>query len=497
VRVSFTGFDFLVFFLIVFALYWLPRWRHASGIPTPLRFGGHVAHGRHEAARLLRGPRLQNLLLLAASYLFYGWVHPWYALMLGASTLVDFFLAARMASRPENKRLLLGASLLLNLGVLAFFKYYNFFSPALAAALAGLGLDPDPLLVNVLLPAGLSFYTLKKMSYMFDVSNGALRPTHSLPVFALYVAFFPQLAAGPIDRPGKLIPQLEAPRPWNPLLFHRAWPLLVMGFFKKIVVADSLKIIVDQIFNLREPGGFVLLSASLGFTLQILADFSAYTDLARGIALLLGFETSENFNRPYLALTPSDFWNRWHITLSAWLRDYVFFPLRRALMRLKLPEPLTQAIPPVVTMFLCGLWHGAGWTFAAWGLYYGALIAAYQLLGLRGEWRPKSVPRTGLAWLVMFAFIVFGWLVFRAPSLGWVARALFFAPQIGALDERVVALFSLALITLYALPLLLKEILNRLTKEAPIVDSLYYSLATIATIIYIHPASYDFIYARF
>jgi D-alanyl-lipoteichoic acid acyltransferase DltB (MBOAT superfamily) len=467
---SFTSFDFLIFFLVVFALYWLARER-----------------------------RWQNTLLLAASYVFYGWVHPWYALMLGASTLADYFIARGMAARPERKRGLLGLSLLVNLGVLAFFKYYNFFSPALVSSLNSLGLAADPLLVRILLPAGLSFYTLKKLGYILDVSNGTLKPTHTLLDFALYVSFFPQIVAGPIDRPRSLLPQLEAARVWKAEYFYQAWPLLVMGLFKKVVIADTVRGVIDPIFGLREPTLLMLLVGALGFTLQILADFSAYTDIARGLALLLGFQTPENFRQPYLALTPTEFWNRWHITLSTWLRDYVFFPLRRALMRSKraLPDWVIQSAPPLVTMLVSGIWHGAGWTFIAWGGMYGLLIVVYQLLGIRGEWRPSVWWQRILAWAVMFSFIVFGWLIFRAPSLGWVANILFSGSQVGAQGERAVAVFSLAAIFLYSLPLLLKSLLDRYVKETSLLHSLYYSIATIATVIYLNASAFDFIYTRF
>jgi alginate O-acetyltransferase complex protein AlgI len=468
--VSFTSIEFLFFFLIVFALYWIVRER-----------------------------RWQNGLLLVASYLFYGWIHPWYAVMLGASTLADYFLAQRMIARPEHRRGWLGLSLLINLGVLAFFKYYNFFSPALACAMETIGLPADPLLVSILLPAGLSFYTLKKMAYMLDVSSGTLHPTHSLLDFALYVSFFPQIVAGPIDRPQRLLPQLEAPRLWKPDLFYSAWPLLVMGFFKKIVISDNIRVIVDQVFSLREPGGFLLIAASLGFTLQILADFSAYTDLARGLALLLGIETSENFRLPYISLTPTDFWNRWHITLSTWLRDYIFFPTRRALMRarVRLPDWLAQAIPPLLTMFVSGLWHGAGWTFVVWGLYYGLLIAAYQFIGIRGDWKPKSAWGTGLAWLVMFGFIVFGWSIFRAPSLSWLAHALFQTPFIKGQPDFMVGLIALTMAFIYSLPLWAKLVMDRFSPKDSWLQAAYYALAVAATIVYLNSSSPDFIYFQF
>ena len=312
-----TSYDFLVFFIIVFSLYWLARRRQR-----------------------------QNLLLLAASYVFYGWVHPWYALLLGLSTLADYGLALGMARDRRRVRLFLTFSLILNLGVLAVFKYYNFFSEGLVAALAGLGFQADALLTGVLLPAGLSFYTLKKLAYIFDVANGSLEPTRDLLGFSLFVAFFPQINAGPIDRAQKLLPQIQSDRTWQADNFHSAWPLLVMGFFKKVVIADTMRVAVDRVFNMKEPTVLLLFAAALGFTLQILADFSAYTDLARGVARLFGFETTENFRSPYLSLTPTDFWNRWHITLSTWLRDYIFFPLRRALLRARWPGWLAARSRP-------------------------------------------------------------------------------------------------------------------------------------------------------
>jgi D-alanyl-lipoteichoic acid acyltransferase DltB (MBOAT superfamily) len=465
---SFTSLDFLLFFLILFILYWLRSER-----------------------------RWQNSLLLAGSYVFYGWVHPWYALMLGASTLADHVLARRIVERPEGTRRYVALSLAINLGVLAFFKYYNFFSPAVMSALQNAGVRAESLLLQIALPLGLSFYTLKKLSYILDVSKGALKPV-PLADLALYASFFPQIAAGPIDRAQKLLPQIEAPRLWRPELFYGAWPLLVMGFFKKIVVADSISVIVGQIFSMRQPGGLLVLAGSLAFTLQILADFSAYTDLARGTALLLGFETSENFRQPYLSLTPTDFWNRWHITLSTWLRDYVFFPVRRALLRarVRLPEPLMISIPPLVTMFASGLWHGAGWTFVVWGLYYGVLIAGYQLLGIRGDWKPATAWGRGLAWLVMFALIVFGWAIFRSPSLGWLGQALFATAFVRSGQDGIVALIALCMAAFYALPLLVKWGLDRVPQESWL-QAAYFALTSVATVVYLNSASPDFIYFQF
>lgn len=466
---SFTSLTFWVFLAIVFISYWI--------IP---------------------GRRWKNILLLTASYVFYGWVSPWLAYMLGLSTLADYFLAKGMRLHPSRTRLLLTISVLLNVGVLVFFKYYNFFSAELAEMLGSFGIENGFLLVRVLFPIGLSFYTLKKLSYVIDVSRETLQPTHTLVDFALYVSFFPQLIAGPIDRPQKLLPQIESQRSWNANFFYSAWPLILMGLFKKVVIADSVKVMVDQIFALGDPSLFLFSMGALAFTLQILTDFSGYTDIARGTALLFGFETSENFNLPYLSLTPTDFWNRWHITLSTWLRDYIFFPIRRALMRsrVQLPHWLALSIPPIVTMFVSGLWHGAGWTFVVWGLYYGVLISIYQLIGIRGDWKPRSRLKLGLAWLVMFYLIVFGWGIFRSQSLAWLGNILFDMPFVKAQSDLIVGLIALSMVVVYSAPLFIKLALDRFSEDGWF-HSAYYAAATALIIVFISSTSPDFIYFQF
>jgi len=440
----------------------------------------------------------QNALLLFASYVFYAWLSPWYTVLLGVSTLADFYLARQMKQQRDKVRTYLALSLILNLGLLAFFKYYNFFNTQVAEMLTSLGFPVDWLFINVFLPAGLSFYTLKKLAYMIDVSRGTLEPSGDLIPFALFVSFFPQIVAGPIDRYQKLMPQIEQKRNWQSSFFYSAWPLLVMGLFKKIVVADSIKPIVDRIFGLDEPSMVLVLAGTLGFTLEILADFSAYTDLSRGVAQLLGFNTSENFNRPYLSLTPTEFWNRWHITLSTWLRDYVFFPVRRALLRRKeqLPNWLLLSIPPLVTMFISGIWHGAGLTYMIWGIYYGVLIAGYQLIGLRGDWKPAGRLKTFFAWLIMFAFIAFGWLIFRAPSLTWLSDVFLHSQWTHGSEDWVVASIVLSRTILYSLPLVIKYLLDQYSPRG-FVQPFYYAALTLGVIIFIGSASSDFIYFQF
>lgn len=466
---SFTSLTFWLFFAIVFALHWLAGER-----------------------------RLQNIILLAASFVFYGWVEPWLAFMLGVSTLADFFFAKKMGENKSEVRLWMSLSLVLNLGVLGFFKYFNFFSDDLARLAGMLGLPTGYYFTRILLPAGLSFYTLKKLGYLIDVSRGTLQPTHSLIDFALYVSFFPQLVAGPIDRPQKLLPQIESTRTWKAHYLHSAWQLIVMGLFKKLVIANSVGSITERIFHLEDPTILLAVTGALGFTLQILADFSAYTDLSRGVACLLGFDTSENFKSPYLSLTPTEFWNRWHITLSFWLRDYVFFPIRRFLLgrQRRLPEWLILATPPLATMLLSGIWHGAGWTYLLWGGMYGILIVAYQAIGMGGNWKPANRLQAVLALTVMFGFIVFGWLLFAAPSLDWVIN-VFSNPLIGSREQQGVALIGLSIAAIYSIPMLAKMLLDAYSSEDSLIRSLYYAAATATLFIYVNSTTSEFIYFQF
>jgi len=440
----------------------------------------------------------QNVVLLVAGFIFYGWIHPWYLLLLGLSTILDYTLALGMSRLRRRARAFLIISLVVNLGVLVFFKYYNFFNTALAARLSFFGLNNDALLVSIALPAGLSFYTLKKLSYIIDNYRGTLKPVENFVDFALYVSFFPQIISGPIDRPQKLLPQMAVPRRWKMDFLTSAWPLIVMGFFKKLVIADTIKSIVDRVISLQSPSRLLVLVAALGFTLQILADFSAYTDISRGIASLFGFDTSENFRTPYLSKTPSEFWNRWHITLSNFLRDYIFFPLRRTLLRKRtLPSWFVAAAPPLLTMLVSGIWHGAGWTYLVWGLYYGVLIVVYQIAGVQGEWKLSGKLKNFLAWLLMFSLVVFGWLLFRAPSIAWVGKVLFVFPWITTNQDFIIILVILSMLIAYSLPLLAKLLLDRYFPANSWWHAIYFALITLFLIIYINSSNPDFIYFQF
>lgn len=475
---GFTTYEFLVFFPIFLALYWLGR--------------GASRHWK-------------NLLLLAASYGFYGWIASWHVIVIFLSTLVDYFLALGMARWKSKARLLMWTGVILNISLLAFTKYYLFFNTSLANWLSQFGLNGDVFLMHIILPLGLSFYILKKIGYLLDVQRGTFQPTRDFVAFAAYVSFFPQVLSGPIDRPQKLLTQLVEPRVWKSENLYNAWQLLVMGFFKKIVIANTVQVIVEQIFGLEEPSKTLLLAGGLGFTLQILADFSSYTDISRGLSFLLGLKTAENFNQPYLSLTPSEFWNRWHISLSSWLRDYIFFPVRRALLKRKdvFPEILIQSIPPLVTMFVSGLWHGVGWKFIVWGMYYGLLIVVYQILGVRTENLTHGRNnfwinvKQFLAWGVMFSLIVFGWLIFRADSLAWLWNALTNTPFYRNPQELTASFVLTVTIGFYASLLFVKFLLDRYFEKYTNLRAVYYVCATLMTIVYINSSSPDFIYFRF
>ena len=434
---------------------------------------------------------IQNILLVVGSFVFCGWIHPAHAVILGVNTLVAYFSGLAVARSQRRKKLWFGLGLFFIVGVYIFYKYQNFFVASTDSERAFFE-------SKILLPLGISFYTLKIISYLVDCYRQG-KVIENFIDLSLYIAFFPQLLAGPIDRASKLVPQIQKPRKWTWENFYAAWPLLVMGTFKKIVIADNIKIIVDKTFALQEPSKFLLLTGAIGFSLQILADFSGYTDISRGISHLLGFETSENFNSPYLSLTPNDFWNRWHITLSTWLRDYIFYPTRRFVLRhLKGLAPfITSTIPALLTMFISGMWHGERNTFLTWGLYYGVLIVVYQLIGIKVDWRAKGIYKPVAAWVVMFSLIVFGWMIFRAPSLDWLVNVLINQPVLGSNEAFIVGTVSLSMTLFYAIPLFIKFIIDRLPRYSQELSSLFYAVATLLIIVYSNASSPDFIYVQF
>ncbi len=363
----------------------------------------------------LRGsPRRWALLL--GSYFFYSWWDWRFTSLLLISTFVDYSCGRaleRRVGRTGRKRFLI-ISICTNLGILATFKYFNFFRDSAAALFGILGMGADLPTLDLILPLGISFYTFQTMSYTIDVYRGAAAE-RSLRDFAIFVACFPQLVAGPIMRARVFLPQLKAEQRFADADMAAGVYRLFRGLFKKMVVADTLAIYVDAVF--AAPQGYTGVSAWIAlyaYAFQIYMDFSGYTDIALGVGRMLGLRLMENFDRPYLADSPRDFWRRWHISLSSWLRDYLYIPLGgsrhgrwRTLRNL------------FITMTLGGLWHGAAWTFVAWGMFHGALLAAERvgsevLRRVTGR-AGLSVPRI-LKVLLMFHLVCLGWLLFRAPS---------------------------------------------------------------------------------
>jgi D-alanyl-lipoteichoic acid acyltransferase DltB (MBOAT superfamily) len=367
-------------------------------------------------------PRAQNLFLLAASYFFYGYWDWRFLGLLGVSTTLDFLCGLRIHSAQGRARQVwLGVSLAGNLGLLFFFKYFNFFADSAAAALRAFGMEPGWTTLHIVLPVGISFYTFQTLSYTIDIYRGRLTPTRSPVIFALYVAFFPQLVAGPIERAAHLLPQLANPRrPTYTQLRDGFW-LILHGYLLKVVLSDNLAPFVDEVFTAPgEAHGLQIPAAVLAFAFQIYGDFAGYSNIARGISFWLGVDLMVNFRQPYFATNPSDFWRRWHISLSTWLRDYLYIPLggNRAGAR------RTQ-VNLLLTMVLGGLWHGAAWNFVAWGLYHGLLLVAYHALA---PWAARALPGAWRGQLLgaalFFPFTLFGWLLFRVENLGDVVTLM-------------------------------------------------------------------------
>ena len=440
----FHSLDFIAFFAVVTALYWaLPH-------------------------------RAQNVLLLAASYVFYGYVHQWFLILIAASTVVDYYAARGMERWPRRARLLLWLSIVSNLGMLAFFKYFDFFIESVSAAASSLGWEANPTLLRVMLPVGISFYTFQTLSYTIDVYRGNMNARSSLLDFAVFVSLFPQLVAGPIVRASYLLPQVEARRHFSIEAARTGLLKICWGSFKKLVIADNVGVIANKVFALSDPTFPILWAGVFAFAIQIYADFSAYTDIARGTSRWLGFELPENFDHPYLARSPSDFWRRWHISLSTWFRDYVYVPLGGSR-----GGELKWARNILATFLLSGLWHGASWNYVLWGLYHGLLLIATRARAMMkpvrveagvvpgaagdspGPWRQLTVLRpliVTMEILGMFALTLIGWLIFRETELSALVRDFTLSPfGAPALDYRVgLYLFLLALI--YSLPLWIQSL---------------------------------------
>ncbi len=357
--------------------------------------------------------KVRNLLLLAASYYFYMNWQPAYALLLLTSTVVTYLAALGIDSFEEQgkKRLCLVSSLVLNLAILFLFKYYNFLASNVEYALQTSGLAIDLPAFEFLLPVGISFYTFQALGYSIDVYRGTTKVERDFPTYALFVSFFPQLVAGPIERSNNLLPQFKARHPFDYEQVMAGVRLMVWGYFMKLVVADRCGLYVDSIFNnVAMHNGGSYLVASLLFPFQIYGDFAGYSLIAIGVARILGFRLMENFRRPYFACTVGEFWHRWHISLSTWFKDYVYIPLggnRVGRMR--------NYFNLLVTFIVSGIWHGANWTFFCWGTLHGILLCIEKALGV-GK-RSYSGAAKLMHWAVTFVLVSLAWIFFRANNM--------------------------------------------------------------------------------
>lgn len=413
----FQSLTYLIFLVIVLAVYWSLR------------------------------RQVQNVLLVTASYIFYGWEHPWYLLPLWASTLVDYGCALGMERFPARRRWLLVASVMASIALLGTFKYAGFAVENVNVALTQFGLEPIRSVMRLVLPAGLSFYTFQSLAYIVDVYRGRVRAERNLLDYALYVSFFPQLVAGPIERAGHMLPQYHAPRTFDPAGWRAGLGLMLWGFFKKLVVADNVAVVANKVFALSDPSFPVIWAGVLAFAVQIYADFSGYTDIARGTARLLGIDLMLNFNHPYLATSPADFWRRWHISFSTWLRDFIYIPLGGSRC-----GAVRASFNLMATFAISGLWHGASWNYVLWGIYWGLLILAQRFLRWLGVTR-------ALPWLlkvtVTLAITNVGWLLFRERNLAQIMYDLSRSPFAAGFEQWQIGSYLAVLVFLYSIPLMI------------------------------------------
>jgi alginate O-acetyltransferase complex protein AlgI len=451
--------------------------------------------------------RWQNYLLLLASYIFYG-LWDWRFLgLLFASTTIDYFVAIGIEeakTERARKRIML-LSILVNLGILGTFKYLGFFVSQFDTLMQSLGIPISLPILHIILPVGISFYTFQSMSYTIDVYRKELKATRHFLDFMLFVSFFPQLVAGPIERASKLLPQVLRPRVHQQGDFAEGLYLVLIGLFKKIVIADNLAPITNAIFSrdVSTLTGAEVLIGVYAFAFQIYGDFAGYTDVARGTAKWLGFDLMLNFRMPYFAVSPSDFWQRWHISLSSWLRDYLYIPLGG-----NRGSTLFTYRNLMLTMLLGGLWHGAAWTFIIWGLIHGLILCLYRpfeksLKAARSATLVYSgVTARVLQMVVMFHLICLGWLFFRADTVGQafgMLGQLFtnFQPTPFASSAFVMILF-------YVLPLFIFEAwlersgdLVRVLKIHWLLRVAFYSYLVLMLWFFPSPTQYEFVYFQF
>ncbi|HTA75083.1 MAG TPA: MBOAT family protein [Gemmatimonadaceae bacterium] len=437
----------------------------------------------------------QNRFLLAASYFFYGWWDWRFLLVMIASTAMDYWIAGAISrsAEPRKRRSLLVVSLVINFSILGFFKYFNFFVDSAERFAAVLGMHSIPhALFSIILPPAISFYTFQEVAYIVDVYYGRVAAATSFVDYGLFISFFPHLIAGPIQRPSHLLPQVQRPRVVDQARIYDGVMLILSGLFRKCVIADSCGVLANAAFGGRMGStGMAALIGVYAFAWQIYGDFSGYSDIARGSAQVLGFHFMVNFRQPYLATSLQDFWRRWHISLSTWLRDYLYIPLGGS----RHGEVATYR-NLFVTMLLGGLWHGANWTFVFWGALHGAGLAVERALGLANR-----VLRTWWRRILVFHFVCFGWIFFRAASFG---AAWAYLRQFTNWAWRPTYLSALAYLAIFTLPLFAMDLRLERTGEEYLGQTARYrwqiaaaAAAVIAVAIFSQGESSAFIYFQF
>ena len=393
----FNSIEFLLFLPLVFVLYWFV-------------FNKNIKY--------------QNLLILVSSYFFYGWWDYRFLSLIILSTIVDFIIGLNISgqSSKKNQKILLWCSVLFNLGVLGFFKYYNFFIESWIDLFSSIGYEINSVwTLNIILPVGISFYTFQTMSYTMDIFKGKLSPIKDFVAFAAFVSFFPQLVAGPIERATNLLPQILKKRKFKYERGVQGLKLIFWGLFKKVVIADTLAPVVNDIFeNYQDLGGSTLWLGAIYFAFQIYCDFSGYSDIAIGTSKLFGFEVMSNFKFPYFSRNIGEFWRRWHISLSTWFRDYLYIPLGGS------QEGKWKSIRNIFIIFIVsGFWHGANWTFIFWGLFHSILFLPSFIFNTNRKYTTSIIgentifptPKEFIQVGITFTLVTIGWVFFRSETI--------------------------------------------------------------------------------
>ncbi len=471
----FNSTEFLIFFTIVFVLYWLTN----------------------------KNLKVQNLLLLIASYIFYGWWDWRFLFLLFLNSLVNFILGKYIfkATDKKQKKRLLYVALIFNLGLLGFFKYFNFFIDSFISLSNGIGLKSSAFTLNIILPVGISFYTFQALSYIIDIYRGNIKPVTNPISFFTFKAFFPQLVAGPIERASNLLLQIDVPRKFDRELFNAGIFQIAIGFFRKIVIADSIAAYVDTVYgNPDFYNSNTLIIATILYAFQIYYDFSGYSDIAIGTAKMLGFRFLQNFNLPYFSKSLTEFWRKWHMSLSFWLRDYLYISLggnRKGVI-------ITYR-NLMITMLLGGLWHGSSWNFVIWGGIHGFVLSIEKFVMSKKYKIFNNKFISYLGYISTFAIVCFAWIFFRSQTfentrliLSKIFNYSFKAPYIGDINVFINGIFVLILGFLFDIYLRKKDIpLEELAGSWGIAKTAIFTSIILIMICLFYSDSNNFIYFQF